>query len=509
MKLIHFEPIINPIINNTKEKENNNQTILKENYSNFKNILEEVLSDKNYYTETQNDKQNQKIQNEPNKYQDNLQENNKKNNQIEANDQKQVKQNDNQETNRNQKTNKQLNKKTDKQINDDSNEQHILQENKQKNKISDSIFINGFHLFIKDIEKNNKNIEKLNINKKVHNHNSDINNKQIPVLKLTANQKLDILENKISAQLTNKKTNLNQPIVNLDLEIAIKNSKNKKDAKKIIEELLQNIDLKENKANKIKISHQELLNKENLSEVKQPNESNKISNKIDVYIKPELKIKENLSKNNHFEQKEFSDKSNLNHFFQEQIQTKHIMKEHFSQSIKDQLQDAIKDALEEIISKAKIQLGKDHFSAQIRLNPSIFGFMSVDMRYENGSIILKILVDNNDVFKKLQDNIESIKSEFAKQGISLDQLHIKFKESANQFQQNQQDQNFMFDFQNSQKEQNNNYYFEQAKNDSIFIENETNIQKEKEDIYDKKPDKEYNYGELLSMNTNQRKEYWG
>lgn len=507
MKLIHLEAVLNPIINNTKEKDNYNQTILKENHSNFKNILEEVLSDKNHYIEIQNDKQNQKIQNESNKYQDNLQENNKKNNQIEAKDQKQIEQNNNQETNRNQKTNKQLNKKTNQQTNDNSNEEHILQDKDQKNKISDSIFINGFHLFIENIEKNNKNIEKLNINKKDHN-TSDINKKQIPILKLTANHKLDILENKISAQLTNKKIKLNQPILNLDLEITIKNSKNKKDAKKIIEELLQNIDLKENKVNKIKIPHQELINKENLNEVKQSNESNKISNKIDVYIKPELKIKENLSKNNHFEKKEFSDKSNLNPFFQEQIQTKHLIKDHLSQSIKDQLQDSIKDALEEIISKAKIQLGKNHFSAQIRLNPSIFGFMSVDMKYENGSIILKILVDNNDVFKKLQDNIESIKFEFAKQGISLDQLHVKFKESTNQFQQNQQDQNLMFDFQNSQKEHNNNYYFEEAKNDSIFLENESNIQKNKKDLYNKS-DKEYNYDELLSMNTNQRKEYWG
>jgi flagellar hook-length control protein FliK len=77
---------------------------------------------------------------------------------------------------------------------------------------------------------------------------------------------------------------------------------------------------------------------------------------------------------------------------------------------------------------------------------AIFGFMSVDMRYENGSMILKILVDNQEVFKKLQDNSESIKFEFAKQGINLDNLEIKFKETESFANRNFQENHFAFDF---------------------------------------------------------------
>jgi len=183
------------------------------------------------------------------------------------------------------------------------------------------------------------------------------------------------------------------------------------------------------------------------------------------------------------------------------------------------LQESIKSALEEIISKAKIQLGKDHFNAQIRLNPAIFGFMSVDMRYENGSMILKILVDNQEVFKKLQDNSESIKFEFAKQGINVDNLEIKFKETESFANRNFQENHFAFDFNGSNQNQRDNLYLEQNQND-FFVgdilkdqEDRNPTQEIGNDLRDSfeyhRDDEDFTYNKVLSMNTKQKKEYWG
>lgn len=92
------------------------------------------------------------------------------------------------------------------------------------------------------------------------------------------------------------------------------------------------------------------------------------------------------------------------------------------------LNESIKEAIEEMVSRAKIHLGKNEFSAQIRMNPSYFGFMSIDARFENQHLVLKILVDNPNVYQKLQEQIEVIKSEFFKEGILVDQVFIRFRD---------------------------------------------------------------------------------
>lgn len=295
--------------------------------------------------------------------------------------------------------------------------------------------------------------------------------------------------------------------------------KQKKNTKQLLEETFFAQPKKEDKniknTSNPKPTSQEILT-ENKNEIK--NQQQNFS-KIEVYVKPELKLKEGLSKQPSFAHKEHSDRPFDQNFYFSNINTKNFVKNDVNPIFQEKLQESIKSALEEIISKAKIQLGKDHFNAQIRLNPAIFGFMSVDMRYENGSMILKILVDNQEVFKKLQDNSESIKFEFAKQGINVDNLEIKFKETESFANRNFQENHFAFDFNGSNQNQRDNLYLEQNQND-FFV---GDILKDQEDrnptqeignnLRDSfeyhRDDEDFTYNKVLSMNTKQKKEYWG
>lgn len=141
------------------------------------------------------------------------------------------------------------------------------------------------------------------------------------------------------------------------------------------------------------------------------------------------------------------------------------------------LDKSIREAFEELIQKAKINVGKENFSAQIRLNPAIFGYMSLDMKLENQSLVIKVLVDNQEVYKRLQENIDSLKNELIKNGIQLEQFHIKIKDTQ---LSNQNDLQFSDTFSNF-KNQQNNFSFENSKNtyqvlEESKINTEENIQ---------------------------------
>jgi hypothetical protein len=307
----------------------------------------------------------------------------------------------------------------------------------------------------------------------------------------------------------------NFKVKNNSLDYILGNSKEKKDTKHLIEEFIPNTknqNLKKNSSSHF-IEHNIPNHKNNAQNVSENLKINQ-TNKIELYVKPELKFKKEFhhQNNSYSDKNESKDKNSLGNLWNQTIQTKNIFKNEIHSTLNEKLSQTIKEALEEIISKAKIQLGKDHFSAQIRLNPSIFGFMSVDMQYDNGSIILKILVDNQDVFKKLQENLESIKGEFTKQGLQLDQLQIKFKE-ASEFNQNQENANFMLDFKNSEENQSNkNFYFEENQNDFEIVQSSTDSLKQdilKYDEYEKQMEIEDTTYHKLSMNFNSKKQYWG
>ncbi len=285
--------------------------------------------------------------------------------------------------------------------------------------------------------------------------------------------------------LLDKKNNKkNQTIEELLLEAF-----NKKNVKESSKQNYHNNVLKENLQNN-NIENNKLLEKDVKNTELKPS-------KIEVYIKPELKIKTQDTNASNLETKDNFNKFSLfsNHSL---ISNKINLKEMDSSDI---LSKSIKEALDEIISKARLQIGKDQFTAQIRLNPSIFGYMSVNINYENGSLVLKILVDNLDIYKKLQENLESIKFDFSKQGIQLDTLQVKFKESENSHLE--YSNNFdSGDFQNSNHK---NFYFEYSNNDKFIIENKSSFGNVQENT-----NKSNNTIQGNSvMNMHYSREFWG
>lgn len=256
-----------------------------------------------------------------------------------------------------------------------------------------------------------------------------------------------------------------------------KNTRLTTPSKKNSVDLVQEVIQKEIQKNQQKQNHLQenlLENQNNKKEFFDKDNLKPLQNsKIEIYQKLEIKQK--------FEHNTFEQKDQHQNFMNFSLNMQKQLKLDSQNTIQDTLQKTIKDAIDEIISKAKIQIGNQQFSAQIRLNPSIFGFMSINMNYEQGSLILKILVDNQDIYKKLQEGIDSIKNEFSKAGIQLETIQIKFKESSNE----QYDPQFsmMFDS-NSQGSNEKNSFIHHHEGESFYNEDIKNLYNESKDYDD-------------------------
>lgn len=292
--------------------------------------------------------------------------------------------------------------------------------------------------------------------------------------------------NKEVFQLNNKNTNIK------DKEAIIKTEK--KDTKEIIQETLREL------INKKKEENLELSNLKSLE--KELNDKNQ---KIEVFVKQEgnFNLKESLKKEGEFKNQ---NENQLKNFLETNIQNlktnNDLLKE---SSFKDILNKSIKEGLEELVQKAKINIiNKDQFSAQIRLNPAIFGYMSLDIKMENQSLILKILVDNQEVYKKLQENLEFFKNEFLKQGIQVDQFQIRMKEN---FFSNEHENKSLFEqFSNFENSQNHSH--SQDYENFSFDLNSISNQKEIEKI--QKIERNLDSSEVVSYNFyDQKINLWG
>lgn len=247
----------------------------------------------------------------------------------------------------------------------------------------------------------------------------------------------------------------------------------KKNSVDLVQEVIQK-EIQKNQQKQNHIQENFLENQNNKKEFFDKENIKSFQNtKIEIYQKVELKPK--------FEHNIFEQKNQPQNFMNFSLNMQKQVKLESQNSIEDTLQKTIKDAIDEIISKAKIQIGNQQFSAQIRLNPSIFGFMSINMNYEQGSLVLKILVDNQDIYKKLQEGIDSIKNEFSKAGIQLETIQIKFKESSNE----QYDPQFsmMFDS-NSQGSNEKNSFIHHHERESFYNEDIKNLYNESKDYDD-------------------------
>ena len=106
-----------------------------------------------------------------------------------------------------------------------------------------------------------------------------------------------------------------------------------------------------------------------------------------------------------------------------------------------ELEKGVRSGLNELVRKANVQIGQQgNASAQIRMNPDHLGFMSVDMKVEQNRVVLKILVDREDVLEQLKKDLDVLRAEFGKSGLQIDSLSLKLRESFNTaFQSDTQD----------------------------------------------------------------------
>lgn len=106
-----------------------------------------------------------------------------------------------------------------------------------------------------------------------------------------------------------------------------------------------------------------------------------------------------------------------------------------------ELEKGVRSGLNELVKKANVQIGQQgNASAQIRMNPDHLGFMSVDMKVEQNRVVLKILVDREDVLEQLKKDLDVLRAEFGKSGLQIDSLSLKLRESFNTaFQSDTQD----------------------------------------------------------------------
>lgn len=154
-----------------------------------------------------------------------------------------------------------------------------------------------------------------------------------------------------------------------------------------------------------------------------------------------------------------------------------------------ELENGVRQGFQDLIKKANLQIGRDgNASAQIRMNPNHLGFMSVDMKVEQNRIVLKILVDRQDVLDQLKKDIEILRGEFIKTGLQVDSISLKLREpfetSFNSNSSNSE-QAQTGDFNSSSKDQESNRefystesYFESAQSKVVEPVNQESIEAE-------------------------------
>ncbi len=213
-----------------------------------------------------------------------------------------------------------------------------------------------------------------------------------------------------------------------------------------------------------KIEEANIINTKNESIIKNKNPAyvEETSKKIEFFYKQDVKQKPvNETKQN------FENLTNfMNNKFNNDISDLQNQKLNISQNAL--LEKSISEGINELISRAKVQIGNNEFSAQIRLNPSYFGYLSMDMKVIDNQLVLKILVDNKEVYDKIMENMESLKNEFIRNGFQIENFTVKMKD--NQFFHFSQQ-----DFMNTESFSNQNDFYHNSRDELLFNDNSESI----------------------------------
>lgn len=95
-----------------------------------------------------------------------------------------------------------------------------------------------------------------------------------------------------------------------------------------------------------------------------------------------------------------------------------------------EVEGAVRDGINQLVRKAHVMVGQGgETTARIRMNPDHLGFMSIDMKVQNNQVILKILVDREDVLDQLKKDLDILKGDFARSGLQMESVSVKLRES--------------------------------------------------------------------------------
>jgi flagellar hook-length control protein FliK len=144
-----------------------------------------------------------------------------------------------------------------------------------------------------------------------------------------------------------------------------------------------------------------------------------------------------------------------------------------------------KKQFEKMVEQARVRLGSNGSStAQIRMNPEHLGRLQLDLVMKDNVINGRVLVENQQAFKFIKEDIELLRQELAKHGIQLESLNIKTRESM-QSQMNQERQAMQFgqeNLQSSDQETDANRGSENAENTEKYDRSE--VSREEREISD-------------------------
>ena len=107
---------------------------------------------------------------------------------------------------------------------------------------------------------------------------------------------------------------------------------------------------------------------------------------------------------------------------------------------------------QQMVEQARVRMGPDGRStAQIRMNPENLGRMHLDLVMKDNVISGRLIVENQQAFKMIQEDIENLRQELARHGIQLENLSVKTRESLQSQLQQDNRQSMQFQQENLEK----------------------------------------------------------
>jgi len=103
-------------------------------------------------------------------------------------------------------------------------------------------------------------------------------------------------------------------------------------------------------------------------------------------------------------------------------------------------QVSTKDVIDQIVTKASINLSGDKTSMELQLNPEHLGKMAVSITAEQGVVKGHFVVENSLVREMIESNIALLKTQLEEQGIKVDKVEVTIGDANQFFDQNKENQ---------------------------------------------------------------------